>query len=388
MTRDEAYQVLDCLGELWNDPVTFVWWAFDWEHDPELQGQEPQPWQLEQLKKIGQGLANRNEVIHQAIASGHGVGKSTLVAWIILWAISTCPDTRGVVTANTEAQLRTKTWPELSKWYRRFIGKELFHLTATSLFSIQEGHDRTWRIDAIPWSKENPEAFAGLHNQGSRILLVFDEASAIDDTIWEVAEGALTDTDTEIIWCAFGNPTRNTGRFHDCFTKYRAVWDTRKIDSRKVAITNKKQIQQWEDQYGEDSDFFKVRVRGEFPSTSENQFISEQLVAEAQKRVLRPAQYDFAPVILGVDMAWSGSDATVIYLRQGLYSKKLASYEKNDNDGIIAAKIAAFEDQYHAQAVFIDQGYGTGGVLLWADHGPELAPGSVRQLTRQTRICQ
>lgn len=255
MTNDEAYQVLDCLGQLSYDPVTFVWWAFDWEHDPELKGQQPQPWQLEQLKDIANGLKNPNEVIRQAVASGHGIGKSTLVAWVILWAISTCPDTRGVVTANTEAQLRTKTWPELSKWYRRFIGKELFHLTATSLFSIQEGHDRTWRIDAIPWSKENPEAFAGLHNQGSRILLVFDEASAVDDVIWEVAEGALTDKNTEIIWCAFGNPTRNTGRFHDCFTKYRRYWNTKRIDSRTVGISNKDQIKQWEDQYGEDSDF-------------------------------------------------------------------------------------------------------------------------------------
>ena len=83
MTRDEAYQVLDCLGELWNDPVTFVWWAFDWEHDPELQGQEPQPWQLEQLKKIGQGLSNPNEVIHQAVASGHGIGKEHDVGMVL-----------------------------------------------------------------------------------------------------------------------------------------------------------------------------------------------------------------------------------------------------------------------------------------------------------------
>lgn len=285
---------------------------------------------------------------------------SALVSWIILWAISTYPDTKGVVTANTDTQLRTKTWPELAKWYRRFIAKDLFVLTATSLFSIQEGHERTWRIDAIPWSEVNPEAFAGLHNQGKRILLVFDEASAISDIIWEVAEGALTDRDTQIIWCAYGNPTRNTGRFHDCFYRFRKVWDTRKIDSRTVSISNKKQLKQWEDQYGEDSDFFKVRVRGEFPATSENQFISVDLVDAAQKRTLRPAQYSFAPVIIGVDMAWSGGDATVIYLRQGLYSKKLGSYEKNDNDGVMAAKLAAFEDQYHADAVFIDQGYGTG----------------------------
>lgn len=360
MTLDEAYEVLDCLGQLTNDPEAFVWFAFDWDNDPELQGMRPQEWQLEQLRKIGQGLQTPDEVIRQAVSSGHGIGKSALVAWIILWAISTFPDTRGVVTANTDTQLRTKTWPELAKWYRRFIAKDLFVLTATSIFSIEAGHDRTWRIDAIPWSEVNPEAFAGLHNQGNRILLIFDEASAISDIIWEVAEGALTDSDTQIIWCAYGNPTRNTGRFHDCFYRFRKIWDTKKIDSRDVAISNKKQIAQWEAAYGEDSDFFKVRVRGEFPNASDNQFIPIDVVEAAQRRMIRPAQYNFAPVILGVDPAWAGDDDLVIYLRQGLYSKRLYKCKKNNNDSVIAAKLAALEDEYKADAVFIDQGYGTG----------------------------
>ena len=213
MTLDEAYEVLDCLGQLTNDPEAFVWFAFDWDNDPELQGMRPQEWQLEQLRKIEQGLQTPDEVIRQAVSSGHGIGKSALVAWIILWAISTFPDTRGVVTANTDTQLRTKTWPELAKWYRRFIAKDLFVLTATSIFSIEAGHERTWRIDAIPWSEVNPEAFAGLHNQGNRILLIFDEASAISDIIWEVAEGALTDSDTQIIWCAWDRKRSNRSQY-------------------------------------------------------------------------------------------------------------------------------------------------------------------------------
>jgi hypothetical protein len=53
-----------------------------------------------------------------AIASGHGPGETALVAWIILWAMLTEADTRGVVTANTESQLRTQTWAELAKWFR------------------------------------------------------------------------------------------------------------------------------------------------------------------------------------------------------------------------------------------------------------------------------
>src|SRR6185436_697646 len=82
---------------------------------------------------------------------------STLVAWIIIWAISTCRDTRGVVTANTETQLKTKTWPELAKWHRLFIGRQFFRLEASGIFSREPGHERTWRIDVVPWSERNTE---------------------------------------------------------------------------------------------------------------------------------------------------------------------------------------------------------------------------------------
>ena len=122
-----------------------------------------------------------------AIAAGNGPGKSALVAWIILWAMSTFEDTRGVITANTDTQLRTKTWAELAKWHRICLCKHWFHLTATAIYAKDKEHERTWRIDQVPWSLENVEAFAGLHNKGKRILLVFDEASAIPNKIWETA---------------------------------------------------------------------------------------------------------------------------------------------------------------------------------------------------------
>jgi hypothetical protein len=269
-------------------------------------------------------------------------------------------DTKGVVTANTETQLKTKTWAELAKWHRLSIVKDLFEYTATAIFSADKEHEKTWRIDMVPWSERNTEAFAGLHNQGKRVVNIYDEASAIPDVIWEVSEGALTDSDTQILWFAFGNPTRNTGKFRDCFGKQRHRWLTRQIDSRTVKITNKKQIQQWVEDYGEDSDFVKVRVRGMFPNASDRQFISTALVDAAQKVCLREEQVSFAPVIIGVDPAWTGGDETVIWMRQGLFTKKLAAYAKNDNDYEIAGYIANFEDQYKADAVFIDQGYGTG----------------------------
>ena len=358
-------ELIEALGALTHDPLAFVYFAYPWgEPGTPLENMEgPDEWQIQILKDIGEQLKKGKDLqtaIQEAVASGHGIGKSALISWLIHFAISTHENTRGVVTANTEGQLRTKTWPELSKWHNMFIAKDLFTYTATAIFSSDKDYEKTWRIDAIPWSKNSPESFAGLHNQGNRILVLFDEASAIDDVIWEVTEGALTDANTEIIWCAFGNPTRNSGRFRECFRKYRKFWNTYQIDSRTVKISNKAKIEEWLEAYGEDSDFFKVRVRGVFPSASDLQFISTEIADKAQKQVYKLGQFEHLPVIIGVDPAWTGSDSLEIVMRQGYYMKSLASIPKNDDDWRMAQLIAQFEDEYKADAVFIDMGYGTG----------------------------
>lgn len=350
------------LASFTRDPYKFVLYSFPWnEKGSELENfSGPDTWQAEILCKVRDGLLTPYEAIRIAVASGHGIGKGALASWLILWAMSTCPDTRGVVTANTDSQLRTKTWAELSKWYRLFIAKHWFTLTATALYSTDSEHERTWRIDIIPWSENNTEAFAGLHNLEKRIILIFDECSAIVDLIWEVAEGAMTDEKTEILWFVFGNPTRNTGRFKDCFGRFKHRWITKQVDSRKCKMTNKEEIQKWIDDYGEDSDFVKVRVRGEFPNISDRQFIPTSYCEEARRRVILPQDVSYAPKIIGVDPAWQGGDITTIVMRQGNYCKILAKYPKNDDDFVMAGYIAGFEDREHADAVFVDFGYGTG----------------------------
>jgi len=362
-------QIIVFLAAYTDDPLAFVKAAFKWGEGELAAFDGPDKWQKEILQYIGDrltaGTMNVGEavsyVIRVAIASGHGIGKSALVSWIILWAIATYEDTKGVVTANTEKQLITKTWAELAKWYRLFIGKDCFELTATAIYSVDPEHERTWRIDMIPWSINNTESFAGLHNQGKRILVVMDEASAIDDRIWEVTEGALTDKDTQIIWCCFGNPTRNNGRFKESVNgKFRNRWHAKQIDGRTVKMTNKAQLQEWVDDYGEDSDFVKVRVRGMFPSMSVKQFISVADVDTAFGKHLNSTQYDFAPKIITCDPAAEGDDMLVIAMRQGLAFKILRCIPKNDNDVQIATMIAHIEDEEQADAVIIDGGYGTG----------------------------
>ncbi len=319
---DPLGDLIEALAGFEFDPYGFVLWAFPWgEAGTTLEDEDgPEVWQREQLERIGAKLFAGGElgaVVEEDVSAGHGVGKSALVSWLMLWAISTHADTRGVVTANTEGQLRTKTWAELGKWHQLFIARELFRFTATALYSADKANEKTWRIDAVPWSAAKTESFAGLHNKGKRILVVFDEAAAIDDPIWDVTEGALTDSKTQIVWCRYGNPTRTSGRFHRNCTKPKRNRYTR-VDSRSVRFTNKGQIAAWVEEYGEDSDFVRVRVKGQFPRAGVSNFISPELTEAARHREVPRMAFEAHPRILAVDPARFGDDWTVITLRQGL----------------------------------------------------------------------
>lgn len=359
---DPEKELREDMGSMSKDPHAFVLYSFPWGAG-DLKGCQLEDWQTALLKRVRDGLISYQDAIQEAVASGHGIGKSALVSWLILWALSTFEETRGIVTANTQLQLTTKTWPELSKWYNRFIARHWFKLTATSIYSAVPKYEKTWRVDAVPWSRNKEmqtEAFAGLHNKGKRIIVIFDEASAIPDAIHQVTEGALTDADTEIMWFMFGNPTRNTGRFHAAFHSLKHRWHHEQIDSRTVRISNKKQISKWAVDYKENSDFFKIRVLGEFPAIGDRQFISTALVDAARGKHLSIDKYDFAPVIITCDPSWTGSDELVIGKRQGLAFTILKVMAKNDDDTLVAGFIAGYEDEFEADAVFIDLGYGTG----------------------------
>lgn len=376
---DARQQLINDIAGYELDPYGYVLYAYPWGEGELSDYGGPDDWQAEVLQDIGDKLMagkdnNFASVVREAVASGHGVGKSALVAWLINWAMDTHENTRGIVTANTDTQLRTKTWPEVQKWSRLRLTRDWTDVTATSIYSKSVGHQSNWRIDAIPWSKENPEAFAGLHNKGNRILILFDEASAIEDKIWEVSEGAMTDSNTQIVWCAFGNPTRNTGRFRECWRKFRNLWSAYAIDSRNAAMSNKSLIAEWIETHGVDSDFVKVRVRGMFPSVSAKQFIASDDVDLAYGKNLRIEQYSFAPVIITVDPAWEGDDELVIAKRQGLAFSILRVLPKNDNDIQVANIIAAIEDESHANMVIIDAGYGTGIVSAGRTMGRDWLP--------------
>lgn len=351
----------DLLREVEDDPYLFVQSFYPWGVGDLVGSTGPEPWQRKVLEQIRDGLKSQSGAIRIAVASGHGVGKSALIAWIMQWAFLTKVGTRGVATANTESQLKTKTWAELTTWYNRLQALGSFlKINATSITSVEPDHERSWRIDAIPWSLHKPEAFAGLHNRGKRIVLLFDEASGIPAPIWDVSEGAMTDTDTQIIWLVFGNPTQNIGKFYDCFGRNRKRWITHRVDSRDVTMTNKIQIQQWIDDEGDDSDFVRVRVRGLFPRLSTYQLISQEMVdAAVDRRVQVPRG---TPKLMGVDVARFGGDMSVIARRHGRKLEPLIKYRGIDTMAF-ANEIAQAVRDYHPDVIFVEEtGIGAGVV--------------------------
>ena len=347
------------------DPLGYAVYSWPFGEGALAGAQGPRQWQCDVMEDIRAHLENpetRHTPLRIAVASGHGIGKSALISMLVSWASDTCEDTRIVLTANTESQLRTKTWPEVLKWRNLSIAKHWWRPTKTGIFSQLPGHDETWRADAVTWSEHNTEAFAGLHNKGKRIVVIFDEASNIADKVWEVTEGALTDEGTEIIWIAFGNPTRNSGRFRECFGRFRRLWKTRHIDSRDVEGTNKAYLDEMVATYGADSDIVKVRVRGLFPSSSSLQFIAQSKVDDARTRIVKADPAD--ALVMGVDVARFGDDESTIYFRRGRDARSIPPIPLRQVDTMaLAGKVLECLRIHNATAVFVDEGGIGAGVV-------------------------
>ena len=372
-TRSPDQDLADAMSDYATDPYGWVMMAFPWGSGSLRGFDGPDDWARDFLIDLGEQVKARGfdptnpspvKPIRFSTSSGHGIGKTAMVAWLILWIMSTRPMSKGTVTANTAQQLRSKTWSELSKFYSLCITKHWFTLNAGSMGSLNlyaNEAPETWRVDAQTCEERNSEAFAGQHAVTATSFYVFDEASAVPDAIYQVREGGLTDG--EPMTFDFGNPTRNTGRFYENMKgRYRDMYTRRFIDSRDVKITNKELFKVWADAYGEDSDFFKVRVMGEFPDSGSLQFIPTS-VAQACVGVDVLVQ-PFDPVVLGVDVARFGDDKSVIAIRQGRDASAREWFSIAGLDTMqLAAKVVELAGQLNADQIFIDGGGVGGGVV-------------------------
>ncbi len=354
INREEELQAA-CIRYA-NDPQAFDRFMYDWG-EGQLSGWEPTDWWQAEVDNAIKDYLEGPDVnpLFIAISSGHGAAKTSYIARRINWFMSCRPHPQVVATANTESQLTTKTWRELAKWHKLAANKHWFTWTATSFYL--NTHQETWKANAIPWSDNNTEAFAGTHEEF--VLVIFDEASKISDKIWEVTEGIFTTKKN--IWIVTGNGTRNVGRFYDCFHKNKKNWKTWSVDSRTCKAANKDYLQRLIEQYGgEDSDQARVRVRGLFPRTATRQLISTEAVETCMNS--EAEGHEYMPLVMGVDIARFGENSSTICLRRGRKVHEIEVLPKQDLMQT-AQHIAESIKTHRPVQVFVDgSGIGAGVV--------------------------
>ena len=380
--REQEQQLIAQMLEFQDDPLSFVLYAFPWgkANSPLENAKGPRGWQVEALTEMRDHLArNRNktrqqldpELLKIAIASGRGIGKSAFLAWIALWLFSCVPSSTVIVSANTEQQLKSTTFPEIRKWATMAIHANWFEHNAMSLrpadWLVQslkattEYDDAYWYIQARLWSEESPDAFAGVHSQKGMAVL-FDEASGIPSVIWPVTQGYFTDKTVHRFWVAISNPRNPSGAFFECFNANRDTWWNRTVDARSVNENDQALYQQIIKQYGADSDEARVEVYGMFPRQGDHQFISRGEVDDAMNRKIDADMG--APLLMGVDPARFGDDEAVIAFRQGRNADVIPwrSY-KRCSTSELASSCAEYIDKYKPDGVFVE-GDGVGGGVI------------------------
>jgi len=362
------------MATLWSpavadNPEAFVLMAFPWgqPNTPLAKFQGPRKWQRKVLRDIAEHIKKNKgqlqmDTLRKAVSSGRGIGKSALVSWLILWMLTTRIGSTVIVSANSEAQLRSVTWGELTKWTAMIINNHWWEVSATKLTpakwvcelverDLKKG-TRYWAAEGKLWSEENPDSYAGVHNHDG-MMLIFDEASGIPDPIWSVGAGFFTENILDRYWFAFSNPRRNQGYFFECFNSKRNFWDTTQVDARTVEGTDKQVYEQIIAEYGEDSAQAKVEVYGEFPSEGDDQFISPRLVDEAMER--EPYKDMTAPLVMGIDPARGGADSTVIVLRRGRDLEAVKRFHGEDTM-MIVGRIIDLMEEYKPTMVVMDEG--------------------------------
>lgn len=294
-----------------------------------------------------------------SVRSGHGIGKSTVIAVLALWFPLTHYDSKTVITANSQDQLKTNNWPELRK--------QAAYLPEALRKQLQIDEERMY-VAATPEmafvvrrtaSKSNPEALAGIH--AKHVLYLIDEASGIEDIVFETAQGSLS---TEgAIACMFSNPTRGSGFFYETHHKLRTRWRTMQVSSEDVPRA-RGHIEDIILAYGKGSNKYRVRVQGEFPSADDDTVIPLAWVEAAIDRDV--IELPYLP-IWGVDVARYGDDASALAKRQANRLLEPVKIWHNKDTmqltGIIHAEFYGTHEDRRPKEILIDViGIGSGVV--------------------------
>lgn len=320
-----------------------------------------EPWQEETLK----ALVQNNRI---AIRSGHGVGKTTLLSWIILWFGSTRNDAKIPVTAPVSDQLSVNLWGEVRKWRSVMQENSTIGAWLASQIQIKDG-EIVWENGnaciARTARRDNPEALAGFH--AGNLLFLIDEASGVDEIIFETALGALSTPGAKQLMT--GNPTRAMGYFYNAFTRNRNQYWTRRVSSEEVSRAHG-HIQDVISTYGRESNQYRVRVMGEFPTQADDQLIPLEAIESSVGRQVAPL---LVMPLWGFDVARFGDDRTALVKRRGNVITHVPTWWRNLDTMQTVGKLKEEYDRCTAETrpshILVDSiGIGAGVV----DRGREL----------------
>lgn len=274
----------------------------------------PTKQQLEVIKSVDEG--------HKFIAvkSGHGVGKSVLLSWISIWICITKTDAKVPITAPSAPQLTLTLFPEIKKWLLKL--PKIF--SDSYVVKMDEIKFENNNFIALRTSrKETPEALQGFHAEN--LVYLVDEASGVPPEVFEVIDGALTGEKNRLIMV--GNPTRTSGYFYDAFHRNKDIWKTFTLNAELSENVTKERIERARAQYGITSDAYKVRILGEFPSSSSDALFS---VEELEDAINREVSKDLGNEIWGLDVAEFGDDYSVLCKRRGSYIRGFTKFSNLD----------------------------------------------------------
>jgi hypothetical protein len=296
-TAESAVAIMEeWIAAYADDPVAFVTYEL---------GVTPDEWQAKLLEAVAKGERRIS------VRSGHGVGKSAVASWLVVWHLLFRFPQKTVITAPTSSQLFDALFSEVKSWINKLqepvkvlldVKSERIELLAAPSESF---------VAAKTSRSETPEALQGVHSDN--VLLIGDEASGIPEQVFEAASGSMSGHNATTI--LLGNPTRTSGLFFDTHTRLKEGWWTMRVSCEDSPRVSKEYIEEQAQRHGEESNVFRVRVLGEFPVRDDDTMIPLELVESAMKRDI---ELDvMAPEVWGLDVARFGSDSTVLARRQG-----------------------------------------------------------------------
>lgn len=293
-----------------------------------------------------------------SIVSGHGIGKSALLAIVILWFLFVHDDSQVACTSPGKEQMYDVLWKELKKWIEKMPAEmQELYVWESSHVRMKESPE-LWFARAKTSSKENTEALAGVH--ADWVLIAVDEASGVEEPIFETMEGALTSGN--ILVFLISNGTRSIGYFYDTHHKDAERWQNYAFNSEESPRVDGKYVQGIIDKYGRDSVQYAIRVQGEFPDEGimdDKGYV--QLFNEADLHFV-PFDPEWKPIRGkgALDASGEGQDSSEWAARDRLRAGIVAS-EETSTAASMCAKSLTVVDHYDIEpADFIIDAFGKG----------------------------